>query len=132
MFTALESKGILRGGPEEFLLSSRYRPNDELAAEFIRTFRTHLFHGSYYLKRYDALKEKEEVVTVQLPVPKAGAPLGTTDEVSLYGFRGKDPRVMHLSPWEFVQWWKPHRLRAPSVDYKLTKWRQKPSEIDTQ
>ena len=40
MFTTLESKGILRTATEEFLLSSRFDPKDELAAEFIRTFRT--------------------------------------------------------------------------------------------
>merc|ERR1712020_682437 len=39
MFTTLEGKGILRMATEEFLLSSRYKPHDPLAAEFIRTFR---------------------------------------------------------------------------------------------
>ena len=38
MFTTLESKGILRVATEEFLLSSRYKAHDPLAAEFIRTF----------------------------------------------------------------------------------------------
>ena len=33
MFTTLESKGILRVATEEFLLSSRYKPHDPLAAE---------------------------------------------------------------------------------------------------
>ena len=45
-FTVLESKGILRTATEEFLLSSRYKPHDELAAEFIRTFRHIFFMGS--------------------------------------------------------------------------------------
>ena len=43
MFTTLESKGILRTAPEEFMLASQYRPDDELFAEFIRTFRTTFF-----------------------------------------------------------------------------------------
>ena len=34
-FTALESKGILRSSPEEFLLASRCKSPDELAAEFM-------------------------------------------------------------------------------------------------
>lgn len=44
-FSVLESKGILRTAPEEFMLASRYHPGDELAAEFIRTFRHNFFHG---------------------------------------------------------------------------------------
>ena len=50
-FTVLESKGILRTATEEFLLSSRYKPHDELAAEFIRTFRHTFFHGLYFVTR---------------------------------------------------------------------------------
>ena len=34
MFTTLESKGILRTAPEEFMLSSLYKAHDPLAAEF--------------------------------------------------------------------------------------------------
>ena len=64
-FTVLESKGILRTATEEFLLSSRYKPHDELAAEFIRTFRHTFFHGLYFVKRYEALKTGEERVTVK-------------------------------------------------------------------
>ena len=45
MFTTLESKGILRTAPEEFMLASQYRPDDELFAEFIRTFRTTFFRS---------------------------------------------------------------------------------------
>jgi len=37
-------------------LSSRYKPHDPLAAEFIRTFRESNFHGRFYVDRYDALK----------------------------------------------------------------------------
>ena len=43
MFTTLESKGILRTAPEEFMLASQYRPDDELFADFIRTFRNPFF-----------------------------------------------------------------------------------------
>ena len=44
-FSVLESKGILRTGTEEFLLASRYRPDDPLNAEFVRTFRHRFFLG---------------------------------------------------------------------------------------
>ena len=50
MFTTLESKGILRTAPEEFMLASQYRPDDELFAEFIRTFR-HTFFFRSLLRR---------------------------------------------------------------------------------
>ena len=43
MFTTLEGKGILRTATEEFLLASEYRPDDELAQEFTRTFRHNYF-----------------------------------------------------------------------------------------
>ena len=48
MFTALESKGILRVCTEEFMLSSQYKPHDPLAAECIRTFRETNFHQSNF------------------------------------------------------------------------------------
>ena len=28
-----------------------------------------------------------------------------------------------MSPWEFVQWWRPIRLRKPSVSYEFTRWK---------
>ena len=59
-FTTLESKGILRTAPEEFLLASQYRPHDELFAEFVRTFRHTFFHGIHYINRFDALAEEEK------------------------------------------------------------------------
>ena len=49
-FSVLESKGILRTATEEFLLASKYRPDDELNAEFIRTFRHRRFMGMSYLQ----------------------------------------------------------------------------------
>ena len=94
-FTVLESKGILRAATEEFLLASRYKPHDELAAEFIRTFR-------------QALKNQEDTVPTNIRLPKAGTKHAPLDEVAAYGYRPGLPDLIYLSPWEFKQWYKPH------------------------
>ena len=72
MFTTLESKGILRVATEEFLLSSRYKAHDPLAAEFIRTFRSQNFPGKFFLQRYEALC-KGGTIDVHVLLPKNAA-----------------------------------------------------------
>ena len=121
-FSVLESKGILRTATEEFLLASRFKPRDELAAEFIRTFRHTFFHGKYFVDRYDAAKRGDTLVKMTIRIPKAGAKRVVTDHVAIYGFRSTHPDMFFLSPWEFVQWFKPHALEAPRANYRLTKW----------
>ncbi len=113
MFTTLEGKGILRASTEEFMLASQHKPHDQLAGEFIRTFRERHFLGKYYLDRYDALCEKKGEVDVRVLLPRNGCGPDVPDEVALYGFRSTIPDVFFLSPWEFCQWFKPHRLRPP-------------------
>ena len=122
MFTTLESKGILRVAPEEFLLASRYKPHDPLAAEFIRTFRDRNFPGKFFVERYEALATNNAKVDVRVLLPKNAAGKGVIDIVSLYGWRRPDTDLWYLSPWEFVQWVKPVRLRAPTENYFLTMW----------
>ena len=117
MFSVVESKGILRTCTEEFMLSSQYKPHDPLSAEFIRTFRHQNFLGKYYLDRYDALHQKKGSVDVRLLMPRNGCGQDVPDQVALYGFRDLTPNLFFLSPWEFCQWYKPHRLRAPSKNY---------------
>ena len=125
-FSVLESKGILRTAPEEFMLASRYDPSDELAAEFIRTFRHNYFHGVHYLQRFEALKKNVAEFEVTVVLPKGAANATVTDAVSLYGLRGLDPRLRVLSPWFFVQGWKAHRLRPPAAEYAYSKWTHGP------
>ena len=122
MFTTLESKGILRVASEEFLLASRYKPHDSLAAEFIRTFRHQNFPGKFFLDRFEALSQGKKEMDVRVVLPKNAAGKGVVDVVSLYGFRPKLVDLFYLSPWEFVQWVQPVRLRPPGADYYLTKW----------
>lgn len=59
MFTTLETKGILRSAPEEFMLSSMYKAHDELAAEFLRTCRHEQFLGCKFLELYDGMASEE-------------------------------------------------------------------------
>ena len=104
------------------MLSSQYKPHDPLAAEFIRTFRHQNFTGTYYLHRYDALSEKKATMDVRILLPRSGFAEDSPDNVAIYGFRSVHPDLFFLSPWEFCQWYKPHRLRAPGKDYHWTKF----------
>ena len=36
-----------------------------------------------------------------------------TPHVDCYGYRGNDPRLYYLSPWEFTMWWEPVKLQPP-------------------
>ena len=44
------------------------------------------------------------------------------DVVAIYGLRSIDARLYHMSLWEFVQWWKPVRIKHPSLFYSYTEW----------
>ena len=43
------------------------------------------------------------------------------EQVAAYGFRGKDPNLFYLSPWEFCQWYIIHKLRPPAHNYNFTR-----------
>ena len=58
---------------------------------------------------------------VNILLPCGNAKKLVFDKVSLYGFRACHQDLSFLSPWEFCQWYIPHRLRAPSQTYHWTK-----------
>jgi len=122
MFVTLEGKGILRAATEEFMLSSRHKPHDPLAAEFIRTFRHQHFHGKFYLDRFQALKDGARQMNINILLPRADMSKELPDQVAFYGFRNTHASLFYLSPWEFVQWFKYHRLQVPSLNYHGTVW----------
>ena len=122
LFVNLEGKGILRTGVEEFMLAAEYAPHDELAAEFIRTFQQTFFFGKAYLDRVDQLM-RGETIQIDKCIPKKGETAEIVDPVSLYGLRPMDVSCFYLSPWEFVQWWRPIRLAKPSDEYRFTCWK---------
>ena len=113
------------------MLASRYKPHDPLAEELIRTFRHQEFHGKYYIDKYDALISGKKETNVNILLPRAHSRKEPFDEVALYGFRSAHPDLFYLSPWEFVQWFKPHRLQPPSSTYAWSvltaegKWKHK-------
>ena len=117
MFVTLEGRGILRACTEEFMLASRSNEYDPLSAEFITTFRQQNFHGKFYLDCYQSLKTGKSM-TKNLAMPAKGQHVIAYDEVNSYGYRPPHPDLFYLSPWEFVQWYKVHRVREPSRDYE--------------
>ena len=47
----------------------------------------------------------------------------TNFAADIYGYRGTDPRVYYLSPWEFCMYWHTERLLPPSKHHEeLTAW----------
>ena len=115
MFTTLESKGILRTAPEEFMLAASHKPHDPLAAEFVRTFRHEHFYGRQLLARYEHVRDNVAQQQVSVLLPKSRAGRESTDLASLYGFRPAHPNVFFLSAWEFCQWFKAISLQPPSA-----------------
>ena len=61
-------------------------------------------------------------MTWNVLLPRAGQKTTVFDEVCAYGFRDNDPSLLYLSPWEFAQWFKFHRVRPPSLEYKWSTW----------
>ena len=102
MFTTLESKGILRTAPEEFMLTSLHKPHDPLAAEFFRTCRHEFFFGKQYLALYDALMDNEPLLESSVKLPSRVARKTATDAQSLYGFRPSHPETFYMSPGSSV------------------------------
>ena len=58
--------------------------------------------------------------SMRLPCHRSSVEL--PDEVAFYGYRPRHENLFFLSPWEFTQWFKLERLRAPSVQYTWSKW----------
>lgn len=53
-----------------------------------------------------------------------------TDDVTCYAFRGADPRVYFLSPWEFTQHWQPVRIKSPHKGYASTQWTEEANKLN--
>ena len=117
----LYGRGALRSLPEEFNLAVNTNARDALSAEFWRTYNIQEFRGSAFLRE---LEKELHGTALQRPVNKV-LPVrrpGNEDQnacplsmVALYGWRGADPRVYYLSPWEFHMHWRPVRLEQPHL-----------------
>ena len=122
MFTTLESKGILRTAPEEFMLTSLHKAHDPLAAEFFRTCRHELFFGKQYLTLYEALKNNAPTRESSVTISKKTSRKTETDAQSLYGFRPDHADTFYMSTWEFCQWFERLRLQIPSAHFPYSMW----------
>ena len=68
-------------------------------------------------KHYDKATEVRHRVK---PTHHRQAHLKSSD---LYGWRGQDPRLRYLSPWEFTALWEVQRLQPPSQQKSdLSEW----------
>ena len=119
-FTTLESKGMLRSGTEEFSLAAGHVPLDNMAAEFLRTFRHVDFYGKMFVAQIEKVSQGDQSITLKTLLPKAGYFGLSMDVVSMYGFRPRHEAVWHLSPLEFVQWVNVCRLEPPGRHYDWT------------
>eukprot|EP00435_Cladocopium_sp_Y103_P066946 s556_g29.t1 len=86
---------------------------EQTSAECIRSFPVVPFLGSEWLSMLDAVTEQKHKVDKHSQ-RKAHFKLS-----ELYGWRGADPRVYYLSPWEFVKWWEVKALQPPSATQPL-------------
>ena len=78
-------------------------------AECIHSFCVAPFVGYEWLTQLDAVTEQRKKLK---PHSKGNAEFKLSE---LYGWRGTDPRVYFLSPWEFVKWWEVKKLQPPSA-----------------
>jgi hypothetical protein len=128
--TDLYGKGMLRTMPEMFNLTTNMLKTDATAAEFLRTYEVREFRGGPLLHLLESEMQAQSrgriaycVIPVQRPEQRKrnAAPVPWT---ALYGYRGTDPRVYHMCPWELWTNWDPVRLQAPCFYKKnpLTRW----------
>ena len=130
-----QHKCMLRTAPEEVNLAANAHEHDVTNAEFVRTFRSQDFPGGQLVKRLEHERSEEDDRSVKkvVPVRKAAvgqAPIYVQCFDDIYGFRGDDPRVYYLSPWEFLMHWELEPLRPPSQrarsqaePMELTEWK---------
>ena len=120
MLTDLEMKGVLREAQTSFNLCVNLRPDDNLFQECIRTFMTISFPGGAFMQRLHM--ELDGVGgNLSLRVPPTRRPgliarNGSAPQVDAYGFRGTDPRVRLLMPYEFYMHWGTAPVLPPCRD----------------
>ncbi|CAL1151362.1 unnamed protein product, partial [Cladocopium goreaui] len=109
----LEFRCSVRPLTEEVMLAGFWDGDEPTSAECIRSFAVIPFVGCEWIAQYDKAKEVRHRVK---PTHHRQAHLKSSD---LYGWRGQDPRLRYLSPWEFTALWEVQRLQPPS---DLSEW----------
>jgi hypothetical protein len=135
ILTEFQYRCTSRTAPEEVNLCSGWHDQDPTNAEFVRTYMSTDFPGQNLLVRLEKVeKEVRAADEIRKVVPtnaKAGA--GPHSELKHfpdhYGFRGPDPLVRSLNPWEFLMLWEVKSLPEPRKDetgkedkVALSKW----------
>ena len=107
VFSDLQFRGSIRPATEEFRLAAFARNDDPTAAEFVRSFAS--------APQAATSSENAEAQSTCKLVTRRKVSLATEDMnvLNVYGFRGRDPRVYYLSPWEFVKWWQLENVKPP-------------------
>ena len=103
----LEFRCSVRPLTEEVMLASFWDGDEPTSAECIRSFAVVPFVGCEWIAQYDKAKQVRHRVK---PTHHRQAHLKSSD---LYGWRGQDPRLRYLSPWEFTALWEVQRLQPP-------------------
>ena len=126
--TEMQNRCMSRTAPEETNLCANWNGQDVTKAEFLRTFMSITFPGNLLVRRLEAEKRRIEERHIRCVLP----PPAEDDDVYVkmfddcYGFRGTDPRVYYLSPWEFLMRWEiiktekagQHLCASPNVQPK--------------
>lgn len=117
MISDLELRGVLRGAPEVYNLSVNMRKDDSLFQECIRTFQEVSFPGGAFLAKLEAESHGVGGELVRR-IPKSRGPKSSyrymsAPHVDAYGFRGQNPQVLYLSPFEFSMYWDIQRVPEP-------------------
>ena len=108
VFGDLEFRCSVRPVTEEFMLAGFSNMTDPTTAECIRTFPVVPFVGIEWVGILDRVTDIRH--KVEPPHPHKS----TLKSAEVYGWRGTDERVFHLSPWEFTKWWSVKKLQPPT------------------
>ena len=108
VFGDLEFRCSVRPVTEEFMLAGFSNMTDPTTAECIRSFPVVPFVGMDWVSVLDSLTE------VRHKVQPPNSHKTTIKASEIYGWRGTDERVFHLSPWEFIKWWSLKKLQPPT------------------
>ena len=124
MLSDLECRGTMRTAPETCNLNAYLDDKDVLATEFMRTYRSVVFPGGAFVYRLEmelasrtrGAPEQKRMRSAPIPVSKRvnpKSPKVQRPDVDIYGYRGADPRIYYLSPWEFRSLWDAEVLLPP-------------------
>ena len=108
VFGDLEFRCSVRPVTEEFMLAGFSNMTDPTTAECIRSFPVVPFVGIEWVGILDLVTDIRH--KVEPPNPHKS----TLKSSEIYGWRGTDARVFHLSPWEFTKWWNLKKLQPPT------------------